>query len=61
MSADLMDMVLNQIVQDVDRGYLAAIVELLSVIPEDNLRAFLSDISFEEDQQNQMHWFMNSL
>ena len=45
MLTDLMDMVLDQIVEDINRGDLTAIVELLSDIPEDKLRAFLSEVS----------------
>jgi hypothetical protein len=42
---DLMDMVIDQIVEDIDRGDLTAIVELLSNISEENLRAFLSEVT----------------
>ena len=41
---DLMDLVLDQIVEDINRGDMTAIVEMLSNLPEEHLRAFLSEV-----------------
>lgn len=40
---DLIDLVLDQIVQDVQNKDFTAIVELLSFVPETNLKSFLSE------------------
>ena len=40
---DLIDLVLDQIVQDVGNKDFTAIVELLSFVPETNLKSFLSE------------------
>jgi hypothetical protein len=43
---DLIDLVLDQIVQDVQNKDFTAIVELLSFVPENNLKSFLSEIPY---------------
>ena len=40
---ELIDLVLDQIVQDVQNKDFTAIVELLSFVPETNLKSFLSE------------------
>ena len=40
---ELVDLVLDQIVQDVQNKDFTAIVELLSFVPETNLKSFLSE------------------
>ena len=43
---DLIDLVLDQIVQDVQNKDFTAIVELLSFVPETNLKSFLSEVPY---------------
>jgi hypothetical protein len=43
LKEDLIDLVLDQIVQDVGNQDFTAIVELLSFVPEANLKSFLSE------------------
>jgi len=40
---ELMDLVIEQIIQDVQNKDFTAIVELLSFVPETNLKSFLSE------------------
>ena len=41
----LIDMVIDQIVEDVIAGDYTAIEELLKFVPEENLRAYLSEVT----------------
>jgi hypothetical protein len=43
---DLMDQVLDQIVQDVQNKDFTAIVELLSDVPDNKLKSFLSEVPY---------------
>ena len=40
---DLIDLVIDQIIQDVNSGDYTAIHELLLLVPETNLKSFLSE------------------
>ena len=44
MNEDLMDLVLAQISQDVDSGDFTALEELLKLVPEANLKGYLSEL-----------------
>lgn len=41
----LMDLVVGQIVEDINNGDMTAIVELLRHVPEEQLLAFLSEVT----------------
>ena len=43
---DLIDLVIEQIIQDVKNADFTAIEELLSHVPENNLKSFLSEVPY---------------
>jgi hypothetical protein len=43
---DLIDLVIEQIIQDVKNADFTAIEELLSYVPENNLKSFLSEVPY---------------
>ena len=43
LDGDLIDLVIEQIIQDVKNADFTAIEELLSFVPEANLKSFLSE------------------
>ena len=45
------DKVMDQIKQDVEMGDMTAIEELLCKVPLDLLRAYLSEIDYEQEEQ----------